>query len=112
MFTFIKSYWQESILMVFGTIIGVLLYINNGDNDTIAQLNQQVADMGVRIEMQNLAIDEWKEKGQALINTLAIKQREAAKNKAESDKRIKALLTAKVPKNCEQAVRWGIAYIR
>jgi len=90
----------------------LVLSIGLGISLKIALLQRDKAVAGIAgwsamAQLQNQAVEQWKEKADAQGLRAAAAEKQAAQVRNESRKRVGRILAVPVPSSCPEAVQWG-----
>ena len=91
-------------LLILSVVLGTWLYVVTLQRD---KARADIAGWSAVAQLQNQAVEQWKEKADAQELRAAGAEKEAARVRTESRKRAADYLKAPVPADCTDAVQWG-----
>lgn len=80
--------------------------------ENVARVESEKQQLVADIEAQNQAVAELKAKAEEQRKTIEAAAMQAAKLRRESDARVRAIMAANVPADCDGAVAWGAGRLK
>lgn len=91
-------------LLILSVVLGTWLYVVTLQRD---KARADIAGWSAVAQLQNQAVEQWKEKADAQGLRAAAAEKQAAQVRNESRKRVGRILAVPVPSSCPEAVQWG-----
>ena len=93
-----------AILLAISIGLGIWLYVVTLQRDKAIA---DVAGWSAMAQLQNQAVEQWKDKADAQELKAAAAEKQAAQVRAESRQRVERIMAQPVPATCQEAVQWG-----
>ena len=107
----LKTHWRLAAISLLLLIIALQFCQHKSDLVIIAQRDKDLAICRNSIEAQNTAIQQLRAEGLAEKEQQELRDKEAAKRFEEANQSVSAILNAKLPQDCEGAIKSGLAYL-